>query len=537
MDFSELPTIIEKRLLGTDVWKPSAEELKAAAEPFARKTEYGSLAFASNVKNRSAKVTAVLGSREVASTNHSERQSQIVRNAEKTIEKALAYLRDAPLLSIERTMGDNAEFAPRCTLLLSTYRKECVRLAHLWGETLAVEAPSTPPRLYLICIPEWPESDRQVLSLPEQNCVVVLGSDYAGEIKMGFLRTAMWHAKQRGLLGLHAGSKIVNAVGDDGKKRRYGVLLFGLSGTGKSTHSCHAHGLNREGEGIEILQDDIVFLKKDGGAFGTERGFYLKTDSLSPDIQPLLHNAAIQPRAVFENVRVDYENCLHFQDVTLTSNARGVIQFTDLAPYAGKSINLPSLDSLDGLLVLFITRRNTVIPVMSRLTAEQAAATFMLGESVETSAGDPTQAGKSLRVVGTNPFIIGDPSLEGNYFYDFVKKHGSNVQCFLMNTGGLGEVRNSGVIERKSRRITIPEMASVIRALVRDQIRWTPEPLFGMQVPEKVEGVDDAFFNALAHYSKEDALKLASQMKKERAEHLKKFKKLNPVIGNQSLSG
>ena len=90
------------------------------------------------------------------------------------------------------------------------------------------------------------------------------------------------------------------------------------------------------------------------------------------------------------------------------------------------------------MVVAFITRRMTVLPLVSRLNPEQAAAAFMLGESVETSAGDPRRAGESVRVVGTNPFLIGSEADEGNWFYDFVKNNEDKVQCYLLNTGGVG---------------------------------------------------------------------------------------------------
>jgi phosphoenolpyruvate carboxykinase (ATP) len=88
---------------------------------------------------------------------------------------------------------------------------------------------------------------------------------------------AMWTAKQNGMLGLHAGAKIVKARDRNGKTRKYSMILFGLSATGKTTHACHNHGLVEDGEGQEIVQDDVIFLRTDGSALGSERGFYIKT--------------------------------------------------------------------------------------------------------------------------------------------------------------------------------------------------------------------------------------------------------------------
>jgi len=69
---------------------------------------------------------------------------------------------------------------------------------------------------------------------------MVMGSDYMGEDKKGFLRNGMHAAGALDMLGLHAGTKIViTRDPKTNKLKRYGVFLFGLSATGKSTWSCH----------------------------------------------------------------------------------------------------------------------------------------------------------------------------------------------------------------------------------------------------------------------------------------------------------
>ena len=50
--------------------------------------------------------------------------------------------------------------------------------------------------------------------------------------------------------------------------------------------------------------------------------------------------------------------------------------------------------------IIFITRRNDIVPPVVKLNPDQALEAFMLGESIETSAGDPTKAGQSKRCVG-----------------------------------------------------------------------------------------------------------------------------------------
>jgi len=345
---------------------------------------------------------------------------------------------------------------------------------------------------------------------------------------------AMWAAKQEGMLGVHAGAKIVKAKDSTGRIRRYSMVLFGLSATGKTTHACHNHGLLEDGEGQEIAQDDVVFIRSDGSALGSERGFYLKTGYLDSKVQPIIFRAAISHNTIFENVMVDYMGNVHFDDITLTENGRAIIQRDDLGADKSEDVNLPPLDELDGMIVIFITRRNTVVPIASKLTLEQAATTFMLGESIETSAGDPRRAGESVREVGTNPFIVGEEAYEGNWFYDFLKRHSDKVQCYLLNTGGVGEVRENrkdgNKILKQALRMEIPEMAAVIRGIVRNSVEWTRNPYFDTLVPVSVNGLQMSKFDLAKFYSQEQINVYVNKLKAERFAWLKKFKNLNPTM-------
>jgi len=281
----------------------------------------------------------------------------------------------------------------------------------------------------------------------------------------------------------------------------------------------------------------VVFMRPDGSALGPERGFYLKTGYLDPKVQPIIFRAAISHNTLFENVMVDFLGNVHFDDETLTENGRGIIQRDDLGADKSEGVNLPPLNKLDGMIIIFITRRNTVVPIASKLTPEQAAAAFMLGESIETSAGDPRRAGESVREVGTNPFLVGDEAYEGNWFYDFTKRHSGKVQCYLLNTGGVGEVREEGdggnkILKQAVLRVEIPEMAAIIRGIVRDAVEWKQDPYFDTFVPRKVNGVQMTKFDISNFYTQEQINAYVNKLKEERVEWLKRFENLNPAILN-----
>jgi phosphoenolpyruvate carboxykinase (ATP) len=516
---------------------PKAGGLRRAAERHGTRTKWGNYNFTSTVKNRSAGLTVYVGSDKVRQARLNKRQQEILSEVPKTIRAVGDYLKKAPFVCIDKQMGSNDCFTPHCRLYVSTTRPDSIHLGYMADKSLLdldLKGKGKKPRLNVVHIPEWQEKNRQVLVFPEIGVTYILGSDYYGETKKAFLRLGMWYAKQEGMLGLHAGAKLLYARCKEGKLRKYGMLLFGLTATGKTTHTCHDHGLKGEGEGIQILQDDVVFLRRDGSALGTERGFFLKTEGLTQECQPLIYNAATKPDAIFENVMVDHQGNVYLDDLTLTGNGRGVLQRSDLAPYISESIDLPPLEELDGLIIIFITRRNTIVPIVTKLTLEQAAAAFMLGESIETSGSDPRRVGESVREVGTNPFIIGSEAEEGEWFYDFLREN-LKVECYQINTGGVGEimeVREDGtkVVKQEVRRPDISETAAIIRGIARKSIEWQDEPFFSAKMPKRVEGINIERFRLSNFYSDGQVEDLIKKLKRERRAWFERFPDLESEV-------
>ncbi len=520
-----------------NVARPDGEQLRRMAEPHGVRTEFGSVNFSSSVRNRSKDRTVILGPPGIMEENLNPDQERIIRELPNTLKQVHSYIQQCPLVCTARSMGKNDEFAPYCTMYVSTHRKDCIRLSYMWYQTMYDPRLARGPEMNLVFIPEWQEKDRQALVFPEIGMTYVLGTDYFGEAKKGFLRMGMWFAKVRGMLGLHAGAKLIVTRNPEGKFKRYGMLLLGLTATGKTTHAGHTHYLEGEGEQVHLVQDDVVFLKPDGSALGSENALFIKTDSLEEGNQPVLYEAAKSPGTIFENVMVDYLGRMYMSDQVLTGNGRAVIQRADLGDLASESINLPPAEELDALIVAFITRRNTILPPVARLTPAEAAATFMLGESVHTTGSDPTRAGESIREVGTNPFIVGDEAAEGNRFYEFISNHPEKIHCYQLNTGGVGEImeqndRGERVTVQEVDRVEIPEIAAIIRGVVREEIQWREEPHWGTQVPVACEGLDLERFELRKFYTQAQIDGYVKELRRERIEHLNSFNDLHPDIVN-----
>jgi phosphoenolpyruvate carboxykinase (ATP) len=506
---STVETISPKVVRGRTIVKDlSGDELRALARSGETTTEYGSPVYATRIKSRSAKKTYIVA--DGVSVGVMQQSIEPSRAAEK-IREVQEKLATMDLLQVDRRMGMSPEVPIHCRLIVP---KEYARIAYMWHNMLFPSTSVPEPDFVSVYVPDWPETF--IFCDVQQGYTYILGTDYPGEAKKSMLRQAMYWIKRKGGLGLHAGSKILRVTGPDGKLRDVGFLLFGLSGTGKTTLTLHDHGL-KDPEKAIIKQDDVVLLSRDGSAFGTEDGFYIKTEGLEPS-QTVLWGAATHPTAAYENIKVGAAGKVDFLDTSLTSNGRGVV-LRRFIRGSGDGIDLPKANK-----IVFITRRNDVVPVCARLTSEQAAAYFMLGESIETSAGDPTKAGQAKREVGTNPFIVGPEADEGNRILQILREN-PDMQAYILNTGSIGAKAGD-----PGEKISIKVSTEIMKQIAKEGIRWEKDPDWGYEVPKDVPGIDLAKYDPRRHYAPTEYTALVDTLRAERKEWLAKFPGLDPAI-------
>jgi phosphoenolpyruvate carboxykinase (ATP) len=487
----------------------SGEQLRELARKDETTSSYGSPVYSTKVKNRSAKNTFVV---ENGIELGVAQKGMAPEKARELVAKVQEYLADQVMLQVDRRMGMSPEATLHCRLFVP---KDYARIAYMWHNMLFPISSEATPDFVSVYVPEWPE--RVIFLDANEGYTYICGTDYPGEAKKSMLRQAMYWMKKKGGLGLHAGSKILRVRGRDGNLSDVGFLLFGLSGTGKTTLTLHDHGLSGD-ERVVIKQDDVVLLSPEGRAYGTEDGFYIKTEGLEPS-QRVLWDAAISPSACFENVRLKDGGEIDFVDTTLTTNGRGVVLRREIHG-TDDGIDLPRANT-----IVFITRRNDVVPVVAKLTPEQGAAFFMLGESIETSAGDPTKAGQAKREVGTNPFIVGPEAAEGNRVLRYLREN-PDMQAYLLNTGSIGahEGRTAG------EKITIRISTEVMKQIARGGIEWEKDPDWGYSVAKSVPGVDLSKYDPRAHYTAQEHGALVARLRKEREDWLAQFPLLDPEI-------
>ncbi|MFC2164248.1 phosphoenolpyruvate carboxykinase (ATP) [Acidobacteriota bacterium] len=485
--YSKFAQELQEVLKGPNIKTLDLKGLEPRAKSVGIKTTYGSYGWRSAISSRIAPKTVYLGGKEIRLSHPTSQQKALIAAAPEELEKVLHLLRTLPLYHIKRQMGENNTYNPICNLYVSEADLINYRLGFMWGSTLFKPGQRPGPEFTMIHIPEEHPLRQQVLAIPEHNINIALGTDYMGEDKKGFLRQAMWTADNKGMLGLHAGTKIVTVRDPDGKLKTFGVFLFGLTATGKSTWSCHQLGLDyAKSEKTLVTQDDICFLQKDGSALGSENGFFVKTD-VEKEYQEAMYNALVDKTALYENVMIKANGEVDFLDESLTANGRAIINRKKLRvnikgrmiDIFSKSINLPPLEELDGLIFAFITRRNTIMNFSQELTPEQAVLAYLWGESTHSFASQPAKAGESVRIVGTDPFIIGSRANKVNQFYDIIMNLVSNypgkVKFMQYNTGGIGEIietkEENGTkkkrMVRKVSRVPINLMAQIQRGDLR----------------------------------------------------------------------
>ena len=347
----------------------------------------------------------------------------------------------------------------------------------------------------------------------------VFGSDYFGESKMGGLR--MWNKRvfDLGGLAMHSGAKTFPGEETvDGEERL--ALIIGLSGTGKTTTTF------RNVKGSLPVQDDFIALMPGGEVFTTENGCFAKSYGLDPEDEPTIYGGATRPDAWLESVAVDENGKVDFFDDSYTANGRVTFPLANIRHRDPK--DLPKAH------YLFILNRNeNIIPAVAKLKPEQAAYYFMLGETQGTSAGGAHEAGKNLRVPGTNPFWFEEESSMGNRFLELLAT--TDLEVYLLNTGRVGGPE----ADERSKKVKIRHSAAVQNGIVDGTIEWEEDPDFGYAVAKAIPGFDDdELLQPRKLYERqgrtEEYQRIVQQLEEDRAAYLTNFVRLDPLIAQSA---
>ena len=214
--------------------------------------------------------------------------------------------------------------------------------------------------------------------------------------------------------------------------------------------------------------------------YTTENGCFAKTYGLDPDDEPTIYGGTTRPDAWLENTHVDSSGRVDFFNDSYTANGRSTFPLENIRHRS--PLQVPPADYL-----LLLNRNENIVPAVARLNRDQAAAYFMLGETKGTSAGGAAEAGKNLRVPGTNPFFFDNDALQGNRMLELMDSM-PDLEIYVMNTGRVGGPDD----DERSKKVRIAHSSAVVEGIVSGTIDWDDDPDFGYQVANSVPGIDDA---------------------------------------------
>jgi len=367
--------------------------------------------------------------------------------------------------------------------------------------------------------------------------VVNLGIDYFGGAYKKPNLTMVWNkAEQDGMISYHAGC-------------RNGIILKGLSGTGKTTLTV----------GNDIEQDDALVgmpvyenekIKKIK-IIGLEAASFAKSEGVnekSPEWKGLMKSKegkivlalnidcegvkyikkkidgynVVVPAAVKEVGRL---KCNSYEE-SKTRNGRFIFRFSDLNEKWGRKKYL----KMEGLCF----RRFDILEPLIRVTNPEMAVAFDSGcESVITSAIEGRKAGETIRLYAATDFMAGERAeqawLKLKAYMDMGLEDG-NLIFFIVNTGYVGKHDVNGVEKGNGEKIKVEDTKKLLHLLEKGKIKkWLTHPVFGYLIPDPKEMEEKGIknysrrFNLLNYYTPEEIIEIIRRDIEERSRYLREL--------------
>jgi len=298
----------------------------------------------------------------------------------------------------------------------------------------------------------------------EDREMVILGSEYAGEMKKGVFTIMNYLMPQQGVLSMHC-----SATADRNTSRS--SLMFGLSGTGKTTLSADPH---------RMLIGDDEHCWSDRGIFNIEGGCYAKTIDLTPESEPDIFQA-LHFGAVLENVVLEEDREVNFHDSSITENTRGAYPIEYI-----RNAKIPCVAGHPTDVIFLTCDAFGVLPPVSRLTPSQAMYHFISGYTAKVAGTEVgvTEPTATFSPCFGGPFLVWHPSRYAELLAQRMREHGANV--WLVNTGWTGGSFGSG------RRMKLALTRAIIDGIHNGALLEAPtvrDPVFGFDVVAEAPGV------------------------------------------------
>ncbi|MEK6247260.1 MAG: phosphoenolpyruvate carboxykinase (ATP), partial [Planctomycetales bacterium] len=298
----------------------------------------------------------------------------------------------------------------------------------------------------------------------ERGEFVILGTQYAGEMKKGVFTIMNYLMPKQGVLSMHCSAN----EGEAGDVS----LFFGLSGTGKTTLSADKRR--------QLIGDDEHCWSADG-VFNIEGGCYAKCIDLTEEKEPEIFRA-IKFGSVLENVVYDDESReVDYEDNSITENTRASYPI-EFIPNA----KVPCVGGHPKNIILLTCDAFGVLPPVSKLTPAQAMYHFISGYTAKVAGTEVgvTEPEATFSACFGAAFLVWHPTKYAEMLAEMMKAHDSSA--WLVNTGWSGGAHGVGS------RMKLSYTRAIIDAIHSGELAGAAteeDPIFGLQVPNACSDV------------------------------------------------
>jgi phosphoenolpyruvate carboxykinase (ATP) len=319
-----------------------------------------------------------------------------------------------------------------------------------------------------------------ILDIQNRVGLVVGRADYCGVVKKAMFTVMNYLMPEQGQLSMHCSAN-VGARGD-------GAILFGLSGTGKTTLSADPDR--------QLIGDD-EHLWTTSGVSNFEGGCYAKLINLDKQAEPIIAAALSMQGTIIENVPplpgkkledTDPQE-LDLNDSSITENTRFSYPLS-CNPNVADGARGPHPETI----VLLTADAFGVLPPISVLDADQVLYHFVSGftarlAGTEVGINQPTA---TFSACFGGPFMSQKPSVYAKILADKMKQH--KARCVLLNTGW------SGGAAGEAKRISIKHTRALLNAALRGdldpgKVEYETHSVFNLKIPKSCPEVPSDMLN------------------------------------------
>ncbi|MDO9451993.1 MAG: phosphoenolpyruvate carboxykinase (ATP) [Stagnimonas sp.] len=342
-----------------------------------------------------------------------------------------------------------------------------------------------------VCEPERDGSRSEVaviIDVRNKLCIVAGRADYCGVNKKTIFTVGNYLLPKQGRLSMHCSAN----VGEKGD----GAILFGLSGTGKTTLSADASR--------KLIGDDET-IWSDNGLCNLEGGCYAKLINLDKAAEPVIAEAMSKVGCIIENVPPlpgkTMPEChpdeLDLNDDSIAENTRLSYPLS-VVPNTMPNGRGPHPETI----VLLTADAYGVLPPISILEPKDVMYHFVSGFTARVAGTEVgvTEPQPTFSACFGGPFMAHKPNVYAELLAKKMQER--KARCILLNTGWSGG--KYGVGKRMSLKVTRALLKAALDGEL-DGVETETQPILNLKMPKSCPGVDSAILNPRNTWADKDA--------------------------------